>query len=428
MYPSSALRMFCLSIALTFFIIFTSNPALADNKAMLERLEKIIQQQQKQIEAQSKAIESLQKQVNELQGETVETREKPMEKKPFEWVSPGSNKAKVKLYGQVNRGVLYVDDGDDETLYQVDNDNSSTRIGILGSIQGSETVDVGTKIEVQFESNSSSEVNQSNKRGVGSNSFTKRHLDLYVNSKNLGKLSVGFGSTASDTTCERDLSGTGVAGYSAIVDMAGGQFFYNNTTGVYSSSTIGSAFTNMDGLSRDDRIRYDTPSFKGLSASTSYIADGGGDVALRYLNKLGSVKVDAAASYANPGSKDSKNEYQMTGSLSALHDSGFNITFAGGSREHKSDADDDGLFAYSKVGYQDNFFSFGKTALAIDYGYYEDIEMNGDEASTIGAQFVQTFQEWNTEYYIGYRLYMLDRDGADLDDINAVLSGLRVSF
>jgi hypothetical protein len=210
--------------------------------------------------------------------------------------------------------------------------------------------------------------------------------------------------------------------------MAGGQLFYDNNTEALSTTKIGNAFSDMDGLGRDDRIRYDTPSFNGFSAATSYIADGGGDVALRYGTKLDRFKVGAAVAYANPASTSAKTDYQISSSFSALHDSGISLTLSGGQREYKTDTDGDGLFFYTKLGYQADFFSIGKTAFSIDYGIFDDIAMNNDEASTFGAQFVQNMTDWGTEYYLGYRLHQLDRDNTDFEDIRAILSGFRVKF
>jgi uncharacterized coiled-coil protein SlyX len=396
--------------------------ARADDKATLERLEKIILEQQAQIEA-------LQKQVNKIQTKSEETQKVIQRADSSKGLIKSGNKnTSVTLYGQVNRGILISDDGEDTNIYQVDNDNSSTRIGIKGSAKASEALEIGTKIEVQFESNSTADVNQNNQRGASSNNFTKRHLDLYLNSTPYGKLSIGFGSTASDGTSETDFSGTTVVGYSGVADMAGGQLFYDNNTKALSTTQIGNAFSNMDGLGRDERIRYDTPSFNGFSAATSYIADGGGDVVLQYGTKLDRFKVGAAVAYANPASTSAKTDYQISSSFSALHDSGISVTLSGGQREYKTNTDGDGLFFYSKLGYQADFFSIGKTAFSVDYGIFDDIAMNNDEASTFGAQFVQNITDWGTEYYLGYRLHKLDRDNTDFEDISTILSGFRVKF
>ncbi len=416
----SKILMLCFVTLITFFpLTGIMATAMASDAETLERLEKIIKQQQTQIEV-------LQKQMSEIKAQSMDTGS--MAKSPSGLVISGKKNTSVTLYGQVNRGVMVVDDGDKTNIYQVDNDNSSTRIGILGSAKPTDGLEIGTKIEVQFESNSTADVDRNNRRGQGSNNFTKRHLDLFLKSNPFGKFSLGFGSTASDSTSETDLSGTTVIGYSAVADMAGGQLFYNKTTNALTTTTVGSAFSNMDGLGRDDRIRYDSPAFYGFSAASSYIADGGGDIALRYGTKFNQFKMAAAAAYANHGSTSTKIQYQLSSSFSVLHDSGVSLSASAGSREYKNDTNGDGLFYYAKLGYQMNYFSIGKTAFAIDYGNYEDVAQVNDEATTFGAQFVQNLKEWNTEYYIGLRQYSLDRDSTDYEDINALLSGFRVKF
>ena len=41
---------------------------------------------------------------------------------------------------------------------------------------------------------------------------------------------------------------------------------------------------------------------------------------------------------------------------------------------------------------------------------------------------VQDLKTWGSEVYLGYRLHMLDRNGVDYDNINAVMTGMRVKF
>lgn len=143
-----------------------------------------------------------------------------------------------------------------------------------------------------------------------------------------------------------DLSGTSVVGYSDIASMAGGQLFFDKSTDSLSGSAVRNAFSNMDGLSRDERIRYDSPSFFGFTGSVSYIADGGGDFAARYNAQIDAFKLAAAAAYANPGSTSDTIDDQLDGSVSVLHDSGFNGTFAMGVRGHKQAGRDDGGYFY----------------------------------------------------------------------------------
>ena len=404
----------------------TTFPAYAADNETLDRLERIIKQQQAQIEAQQKTLEQLQGEVEMLKGQTAAATVKAATDSPAA-VKAGNPKGSVKLYGQVNKAVLYSNDGENGDVYLVDNDNSSTRVGLEGTIKPNEKYTIGTRIEVEYQTNPSNLVNQEDKR-VEDIGFQKRHLDLWVDANTYGKFSLGYGSTASDGTSEMDLSGTGVVGYSAIADMAGGQLFYDKNTNTLSDTPINAAFSNMDGLGREERIRYDSPSFSGFVGSASYVAEGGGDLAVRYTSQMDAFKLAAAVAYANPGSSSDIVDDQLAGSVSVLHDSGFNGTFAMGTRDQKGAGVDDAGFFYTKFGYRGRWCPLGVTSLSADYGRFSDFDVNGDDADTIGLQMVQDLQEWGTEAYLGYRLHKLDRNGVDYDNINAIMTGMRVKF
>ena len=421
------LKLLLVALVFCFLTVFSAYGA---DKETLDRLEKIIKQQQAQIEAQQKALEQLQGEVQALKGQTAmapaaapvaAATDSPVT------VKPGNPKANLKLYGQVNKAVLFSDDGNNSNTYLVDNDNSSTRIGVLGSISPNDNVEVGTRLEFEYQTNPSNLVSQEDER-IGDTDFEKRHLDLWVDTNAFGKFSLGWGSTASDGTSEMDLSGTGVIGYSSIADMAGGQLFYNTNTNSLSDTPINAVYSNMDGLGRDERIRYDSPSFGGFIGSASYISDGGGDVAVRYNAQIDAFKLAASVAYSNPGSTSDSIDDQLNGSVSVLHDSGFNGTFAMGTRDQKGAGVNDAGFFYTKFGYRGRWCPLGVTSLSADYGRYSDFDVNGDDADTFGLQMVQDLEEWGTEAYIGYRFHTLDRDSQDYDDINAVMTGMRVKF
>jgi len=404
--------------------------AAASIEERLQALEQLLQQEREKNEAQAKTIEQLQNQLNAIEvpasgtavvaGQDAATPAKPI-------VESGNEKVKVQLYGQLNRAVLIADDGDSTKTYQVDNDNSSTRIGLLGSVAPDEGWGIGTKFEVEFESNSSSAVNQDAQNGVGGDNFHERWVEIFVQSP-YGKLSLGQGDTASNNTSEVDLSGTTVAGYSDLNAVAGGMFFYDDDTKDLSGTKPKDVFSNFDGLSRDDRIRYDTPEWNGLSLATSAISGGGGDVALRYSYKNDQFKLAAATAYSNPGSTSGTIDDTVNGSVSLLHNSGLNLTLAGGVRDLKDSARDDPSFFYTKLGYRTSICKLGDTAFSIDYGSNDDVNVDGDEAESFGAQLVQYIDKWATEFYLSFRNYDLDRSGTDYEDVNALLSGLRVKF
>ncbi len=439
-----------LTFTACFMLLGMAGPAGAVDEKMLERMEQIIKQQQAQIEAQAKALEKLQQQVEALSEKAVQEATEAAKAEVAKASVPpdvlrtkGGDKVSVQLYGQVNRAFLAADDGDSSDYYFVDNDNSSSRIGLIGESKVNDDITIGTRMEFEYQSNPSNLVNQDDKNPDGGDGtgFDERWVDAQFTSKRFGKLYLGKGSTASDGTSEVDLSGTDVVGYSGLTDMAGGINWYDdNTNGFIAnggrSLRIGDVFTNFDGLSRRNRIRYDSPNFWGFTLSGSALSDGG-DVALRYAANWGeNWKFAAAAAYANPRAVSDTIDNQYNGSASILHSSGINLTVAAGTGDlesgltnpDNSKRDDDPMFYYAKVGYRAKWFEFGETRFSLDYSRSDDVFQDGDEAKTVGFQFVQDFPEWGSEYYLGYRWHELDRSTEDFNDINALMTGVRVKF
>ena len=62
----------------------------------------------------------------------------------------------VKLSGQINRALMWADNGNNSELFHVDNDNSSTRFRLTGMEEFGKNLKVGVVWETQFESNTSS--------------------------------------------------------------------------------------------------------------------------------------------------------------------------------------------------------------------------------------------------------------------------------
>lgn len=401
-------------------IFLLATPVMGADTKDLDRLETVIKEQQSQIEAQQDALETLSRQVDELKNQ-ADAKNEPTT------VTTLASKTAVKIYGQINKAVLISNDGHDTDTYLVDNDNSSTRIGLEASLVPNERYTIGTKMEFEYQTNPSNEVSQRESR-VDDPGFKRRYLDLWVDAGIYGRLSLGWGSTASDGVAEVDLSGTSLVGYSGVSDMAGGQLFYDNDAGGLSSASVEGVFSNMDGLGRDERIRYDSPIINGLGGSVSYVNGGGKDLAVRYNTKISDYKLAAATAFCVADDTSETIDQQLSGSFSVLHNLGFNVTMAMGLREHKQADHSDGGFWYMKFGYRHRWCPLGETSLSIDFGQYYDIGEDGDQADTLGFQMVQNLETWNTDVFLGSRFYSLDRNGTDCDDINALMAGVRFKF
>ncbi len=350
---------------------------------------------------------------------------------------PSAQAVDFKISGQINRAILWGDNGDENDTKFVDNDNSSTRFRFTGSNEFDENWKVGIVWENQMESNSSSDTDID----IGGNSdttdvtFTERKMEFYIHHNRWGRVWLGQGDTASNGTSEVDLSGTDVVNYSSIEDMAGGFTFRDddgtpigNGDGTNSLVSIGAVFSNFDGFSRRDRIRYDTPKFGPVYFSASYMNGQSWDVAGRFAYQWeGFGKLAAAAHYT--GADTQRDAFkQYSGSVSFLHDSGINLTFSGGGRYDVTGSDEDPYNIYGKLGYK-----FRKWAFSADYTYSEHVAADDDEAQSVGVAAVWNVWE-SIQFYGSYRWHNLDRDSDqrdtadDAEDIHAVMIGGRVKF
>ncbi len=325
----------------------------------------------------------------------------------------------VKLSGQIDRAVMWADNGKTSEVFNVDNDNSSTRFRFTGSEQVNDSVKVGVVWENEFQSNASNKVDIGQEND-GTSEFNDRKLEAYFVMP-FGKVSIGQGDGAANGTSEKDLSGTSVVMSSTVNDTAGSiQFRDNDDTPI---ATIGSTRSNFDGLSRNDRVRYDTPKFGGATLSVSGTNGDAYELAARYSGDFDSFgKITAAIAYVDANKRADPEYTQIGGSVSWLHTSGINLTVSSGSRNIE-DTSTDPFNYYGKLGYK-----FGIHAFAVEYGMTEDLAQDKDKSKNYGLAYV--IKPWNgVEFYGTYRMYELDRDDtSNIEDVRQVMVGTRVKF
>jgi hypothetical protein len=395
-----------------------------------EELRQLIDLQRQQLEEQARQLQAMERRLQELEQDAF--REQFMQgitppQAPVvaeeSRVRSGDTGIDLAISGQINRMVTAAADGDSTKLYNVDNANSSSRIRFVGRARSEQGFTIGTLLEAELRSNPSTVVDQRN-QDTGRATFDDRHIDLFVEHADYGRLSLGQGDTAANSTAEVDLSGTSVIAYSSVGDTAGGLRFFDDDADELSGTRVGDVFDNLDGLSRRDRIRYDTPRLAGFTASADAISSARYSAALRWSGELPDWRMAAAAGYSHPGGDS---DYIADGSASVLHQpTGVSLTLSAGTQEF--DGRDDATNIYVKLGWQRDFFSFGRTAMSIDVGRTADRDEEDDEADTVGAFLVQNINDFGIELYGGYRLYTLDRNGADFDDIHVFALGTRVRF
>lgn len=337
-------------------------------------------------------------------------------------VQSGEAGTRLTLYGQVDRALLHASDGTSSGTFFVDNENSSTRFGLKAEGSPTNAVTVGSVIEIEVVSNSSLEVSLPSDGSLGRATFNDRRLEVYGQSSRYGNLWLGQGHTATDGVAEVDLTRTDVVTSSDVPDLAGGIRFDG------SGPRIRDVYANMDGLDRDDRIRYDTPLWDGFRGSISYVGGGAHDLAARYRGRYDRATTLAAAiGYTNETGTRADNREQYVGSLSVRRNERWSGALSIGTR-NLNDARDP-VFYYAKLAYeQAGFFGVGRTVFAIDFARANDIAAVNDEFTSYGAYIVQIIDRAGADVYVGLRNHKLDRTGAAFDDIVAFMAGARVKF
>ncbi len=337
----------------------------------------------------------------------------------------------AKLSGQVNHMVTIINDGDKEDTFITDNTSSSTRFRFtaeedLGSVKA------GTTIEYEGQVNPSDKVDidydDANADDAGdSPAIKERVFEAYLKT-NFGTMTIGQGSGAADGTSETDLSGTSVI-FRADPKATAGNIEWKDENGNGTGVTIADTRNNFDGLSRNERIRYDTPSFAGFTASASLTNGDAYEGALRYSAEIYG-KLAAAIGYIDTGDRKGANDYtQFSGSVSWLAPFGLNLTVAYGTQSYEDGAtkeDLDPTNLYLKVGY-----IFGIHAVALEYGANEEYLAESTTSSNYGLAYV--VKPWKpVELYAAYRLYMLDVDddyyADDIENITQLMAGMRIKF
>jgi predicted porin len=330
---------------------------------------------------------------------------------------------------------MLADDGENDDVFFVDNDASSTRFGIKAKTKSMGNLSAGAQFEAEYQGNDSNKVSMTDTTSSGA--FSKRQMKVWLKHKQAGKLTLGHGSTATDSISEIDLSGTKLAGYSKIALSGGGFEFWDNTAKDYTDK-VGDVFNHLDG-GRTGMVRYDSPELAGLTLSAASAEENFSDIALTYHKKLDPLEIQAGLGYAHIGQdRDAdENRNRLSGSASVLFNFGLNLTVAAGNAEFDdltpTTNRDDASYNYFKIGYKFKAFDIGSTAVSVDYGMFDDFAAEGDEGTVYGLQIVQKADAINTEFYLGFRNMELDRDSVtfahvDLEDIQTTMAGARFKF
>lgn len=334
------------------------------------------------------------------------------------------------FYGQLNFGIFNTDDGTESETYFTDNDNSNTRVGLryANELAGGGTLGFNFETALGVSGSNSSTI-ADNSPDIDLKRTDLRKLELSYKTPGIGTFYLGQGSMTADGVTEADFSGTTVASYVSIAELAG-SFQFRPEGGALSGTSIGSTFASFDGARRL-RVRYDTPVFGGFTGSFSWGEEELNrqddreftDIGLRYAQDYGDIKVDGRLAYQLIDN-DADDEEILAGSVAMLHKpTGVSFALAGGDPDES-----DASYVYAKLGYQQNWFAAGSTALSVDIYEGEDFSSDGSDSTSYALAAVQKIDAYNLEIYASYRIYDFDARGTDFEDIDVLLIGARWKF
>ena len=339
----------------------------------------------------------------------------------------GNRKVSLTVYGQVATAVLGFNTGDDNDVFVVDNGNSPSRFGFQGSAKINPNLTAGFLIEVGAISAGSNDISNTNDDGkeTGDGALSLRFANWYLDSKTIGRLTVGRISAATDGIQEVDLVGTNLVSLPGI-NVGGGLLI-----GGAGGAKWGDVMRGFDG-DRVNGIRYDTPTFGGFQVSTSFSENDRYDVTLRYAGEFGGFRLAAGVGYQvgdDPASDllafGAADEVTLTsGSVSVLHvGSGLFATGFAGRREIDDfDETNWGL----RAGIAKNWFGIGNTVVFGEYNAFDNVKNSGVESEAYGATIIQNVDAAALELFLSYKNLSVDAKGAQDTDI--IFSGARIKF
>jgi hypothetical protein len=260
-------------------------------------------------------------------------------------VRKGNRRVSLTLSGQVNRSLMYWNDGFQDDVYSVDNAISNSRFRLTGSAKISADVTTGFYMEFSMalgaRSHQVSQIDDDGFAGSGGilggailgdgiGGAGDSVLDFnqsywYVDSKHWGRLSVGRLSASTAGISIIDLSNTGVvansqpflwgggmmmrsgAGSLAALSSGAATLTWGQMCGGPGSSAVVGVFTGAAGpystdcgihaLDRRDAVMYQTPTWHGFTFGGTFGEDDFWDVAGRYAGEWHGFRVAAGLGY-----------------------------------------------------------------------------------------------------------------------------------
>ena len=395
----------------------------------------------------------------------------------------GNRRVSLTISGWVGEQVMWWDDGAEDNVYVTGLGSTlATNVKFTGQATISPGWSAGYVIHVEADGNTPRDTPS----GLLSDQDTA-HTNLgvvalqtfwFLKSEQLGKLSVGRQSQASDNTAIL-VDGSGSLLPANWVTFTGDFFFLRNSaTGLYTTfrwsdlmycSQVGTGVGgDCNGVPLNS-VRYDSPTFAGFSVSASWGEDDFWDVAARYAGEFAGFKLAIAAAYSHSndalliglptsfGAAD--NDYFQVGAYLQHVPTGLFLYGAYGTEDNSQlnpsafDADGnptagvtplDGNVWYVKGGIRQRWTPLGHTVLYGLYGENDDKlsgplqafgapDFTSSEMKMWGLGVVQEIDGAAMSFWVHYQQYFdgeVSGPGGTLqfEDLDTVKAGALINF
>ena len=185
-----------------------------------------------------------------------------------------------KVSGQVDRAAIAADNGEDRDIGFVDNVGSNSRFRFTGAQDLDNGYNIGFAYEIGLNENPSTSFDVNNGGGSEDDFLDNRLANVYVEG-DFGRFTFGKLDGAANGSSELNYSGTMYLGGGQGISLyAGGVSFLDDEGRVITN--LSAASNHFDGISRQNGVRYDTPSLGGAVLSASLDNGHAYELAARY--------------------------------------------------------------------------------------------------------------------------------------------------
>ncbi len=371
----------------------------------------------------------------------------------------GNRKVSLTISGYVAEQITFWDDGHESNAYLWGmGPTQASHFKLNGQATFSPGWTAGYMVRLQVLSPNPFLLNQNTDDSVSDLNVQMSYW--YLASKDLGKIAVGKNAQAAKSAVMfTDQSGTQIIANYVLFDAAG--FFLRNN-GALSNVTwgqLGYCYSQARPWGGDcngivmSGIRYDSPVFKGFSASASWGEDDFWEVAGRYSGEIGGFKLAFGIGYSVNEDENEQgtvslakdSEYFQAGGYIQHLATGLFVHAAYGSEENNDTLLLNGRHAldgehwYVKAGIRKKWSSLGHTVFFGEYAEY--LDQLGPAALASGATssefvrwgggIVQEIDAAAMSAWLKYRQHEADVEGGtltNLEDARFLGVGAMISF